>query len=133
MASVKKAKPSSENGMPIAAPANPIKCGHNNPSSSDKTVPETAPIANRIAVPLAHRFARHRYAASRVRSQRASAMTIMRGSATPMTAKMIWKASDIAIWERAAKRSLMKYYLVYVVTAWIVCIAIIFISIHTNR
>jgi hypothetical protein len=32
-------------------------------------------------------------------------MTMRTGMPIPTTAKMIWKASDIAIWERAARRS----------------------------
>src|SRR3989442_14843635 len=55
IASVKNANPSSENGMPMIEPANSMKRGHRRPSSNDSTVPDTAPTANRIAVPLAHR------------------------------------------------------------------------------
>ena len=40
-----------------------------------------------------------------VRSQRHSARTIIKGSATPQAAKMMWKPRDMAIWERAARRS----------------------------
>jgi hypothetical protein len=60
IASVKKANPSSENGSPTIAPAWRMNPGHSSPSSNDSTVPDTAPTANRIAVPLAHRLASER-------------------------------------------------------------------------
>jgi hypothetical protein len=41
-------------------PANSMNPGQSSPSSKDSTVPETAPTAKRIAVPLAHRLARSR-------------------------------------------------------------------------
>src|ERR1700752_5548809 len=78
--------------------------GHKRPSSNDRTVPDTAPTAKRMVVPLAQRLANRRYAASPVARNLHSAMVIIRGSATPMTAKMMWKAKDIPIWERAAAR-----------------------------
>ena len=34
----------------------PMKCGHSSPSSNDSTVPETAPTAKRMPVPLASRL-----------------------------------------------------------------------------
>jgi hypothetical protein len=52
----------------------------------------------------AQRLANRRYAASPVARNLHSAMVIISGNATPMTAKMIWKAKDIPIWERAAAR-----------------------------
>jgi hypothetical protein len=52
---VKKAKPSREKGMPMIAPACSMKVGQRSPSSKESTVPETAPTANRMAVPLAQR------------------------------------------------------------------------------
>ena len=60
IASGKNAKPSSENGMPMIGPGERMKRGHSSPSSNDSTVPDTAPTANRIAVPLAQRFASSR-------------------------------------------------------------------------
>ncbi len=57
---MKNAKPSSENGIPMIGPANAMNLGQRNPSSNDNTVPETAPTANRIAVPLAQRRASSR-------------------------------------------------------------------------
>ena len=60
IASVKKANPSSPNPNPMIGPANFMKRGQSSPSSNDSTVPETAPTANRIAAPRAHRFARAR-------------------------------------------------------------------------
>ncbi len=67
IASVKNAKPSSANGRPITAPEIRMNSGHSSPSSNDSTVPETAPTANRIAVPLAHRLASSRSTGSPVR------------------------------------------------------------------
>jgi hypothetical protein len=63
-----------------------MNLGHSSPSSNERTVPETAPTAKRIDVPLAHRFASSRYAGLRVRSQSASAITIRSGIAMPATA-----------------------------------------------
>src|SRR5439155_9459786 len=57
---VKKANPSSENGMPMIGPANRMNSGQRSPSSNDNTVPDTAPTAKRIAVPLAQRRASSR-------------------------------------------------------------------------
>src|SRR6266496_3362864 len=56
IASVKKAKPSSEKGIPIIAPDFSIKAGQSRPSSNESTVPDTAPTAKRMAAPLDHRF-----------------------------------------------------------------------------
>ena len=53
IASVKNAKPSSANGSPITGPNVPMNAGHSSPSSNDSTVPDTAPTANRMPVPLA--------------------------------------------------------------------------------
>ena len=66
IASVKKANPSSEKGMPMIGPANSMKPGQSRPSSNESTVPDTAPTANRIAVPLAQRLASSRQIASPV-------------------------------------------------------------------
>ena len=107
MASVKKAKPSSENGIPMMAPAYFMNSGHSRLSSNDSTVPDTAPTANRMAVPLAQRLASSRYVESPVVCQRCSASTMRAGMATPMAAKMMWNANDIAICERAAKMSVI--------------------------
>src|SRR5512143_11898 len=105
MASVKNANPSSENGIPMIAPANRMNSGQSRPSSNDSTVPDTAPTAKRIAVPRAHRLARSRWMGSPERRQRRSATTMRTGIAIPTTAKTMWKASDIPIWTRAAARS----------------------------
>ena len=78
-----------------------MNAGHSSPSSKERTVPETAPTANRIAVPRAHLLARSRYSAPPVRTQAASAATIITGIAMPMTAKMMWNASDSPICQRA--------------------------------
>jgi hypothetical protein len=102
---VKKANPSSENGIPMIAPAAAMKRGQRRPSSKESTVPETAPTAKRIAVPFAHRFAKSRATASPVRSHRHSATAMSAGIPIPTTAKMMWKPSETAIWDRAASRS----------------------------
>src|SRR5215213_512520 len=91
--------------MPTIGPANRMKFGQRSPSSNDSTVPDTAPTANRIAAPFDQRLARSRYSASPVRIHRHSAMTMRSGKPIPITEKMMWKASDIAIWLRAASRS----------------------------
>src|SRR5512135_1730608 len=108
MASVKNAKPSSENGIPMIAPANRMNAGQSRPSSNDSTVPDTAPTAKRIAVPRAQRLARSRWMGSPERRQRRSATTMRTGIAIPTTAKTMWNASDIPIWTRAAARSDMR-------------------------
>jgi hypothetical protein len=66
MASIKNAVPSSENGIPKIGPACFIKPGHNKPSSKERTVPDTAPVAKKIATPLLHAFVMLRYAMSLV-------------------------------------------------------------------
>jgi hypothetical protein len=102
---VKKANPSSEKGMPMIAPAYSMKAGQRSPSSNESTVPLTAPTAKRIAVPLLQRFARSSQTGSRVRIHLRSASTMSAGMPIPITAKMMWKASDMAICDRAASRS----------------------------
>jgi len=104
---VKKANPSSEKGIPMIAPAYAMKAGQSSPSSNESTVPLTAPTAKRIAVPLLHRLVRSSQTGSRVRSHCRSESTISNGIPIPRTAKMMWNPSDIAIWARAARRSLM--------------------------
>ena len=52
MASIKKAVPSREKGKPKMGPACSINLGHNKPSSKESTVPETAPVAKKMATPL---------------------------------------------------------------------------------
>ena len=73
-------------------------------------MPETAPMAKRMAVPVAHRLASAKETASFVRSQRHSAIAIIKGMATPIDAKIMWKANDMAICERAASRSVMAFF-----------------------
>src|SRR5512134_4012527 len=105
MASAKKANPSRAKGRPMIAPANDMKRGHNSPSSKERTVPETAPTANRTAVPRAQRLASSRNTGFPVRRCAASAMTMRRGIPIPATAKTIWKAKNIAICARANSSS----------------------------
>ena len=56
----------------MTGPAHCMNRGHNSPSSNDSIVPETAPTANRIAVPLSQRRVSSRSIGSRERSQRHS-------------------------------------------------------------
>src|SRR5438128_802662 len=107
MASVKNANPSSENGIPMIAPACSMKPGQSKPSSNESTVPETAPTANKIAVPFAHRLQRSRYTGRFVRRYIHSAMAMSSGIPIPKAAKTMWKANDMAICERAKRKSLM--------------------------
>ena len=44
----------------MISPAHPMKAGHRSPSSNESTVPDIAPTANKIAEPLAQRFAKMR-------------------------------------------------------------------------
>ena len=80
-----------------------INVGHKRPSSNDNTVHDF-PTAKIMAVPLAllGRFPARPVARSSAHFH--SAMTISRGMAMPTQAKMMWKARDMAIWPRAARR-----------------------------
>ena len=42
--------------MPMIAPAFSINAGRNRPSSNERTVPDTAPTAKRMAVPFTQRL-----------------------------------------------------------------------------
>jgi hypothetical protein len=64
MASVKNAKPSSAKGRPTTSPKVRMKVGQSRPSSKESTVPETAPTAKRMLVPLAMRRDSSRHAGS---------------------------------------------------------------------
>ena len=105
IASVKNAKPSSANGSPIDSPNRPMKRGHSRPSSNDSTVPDTAPTANKMLVPLASCFESSRYSGSRVRRCCTSASTISAGSATPAAANTMWNASEIPIWRSRVREA----------------------------
>ena len=107
MASEKNANPSSEKGIPMIAPACSMKPGQSKPSSNESTVPETAPTANKMAVPFAHLLQRSRYTGCFVRRYIPSAMAISSGIPIPNAAKTMWKASDMAICERAKRKSLI--------------------------
>src|SRR5579864_5576062 len=109
MASRKKAKPSRANDKPMIEPENLVKVGQRRPISNERIVPETAPMAKSKA----KAFVQRRVSVIQVASlrQRASPSAIQRsnGSPTPREAKTIWKASDVPICARAAKRFDMKY------------------------
>ena len=64
-----------------------MKRGHSSPSSNESTVPETAPTANRIAVPLASASTAQVLAIARPPVPEPSAITMSSGSATPTAAK----------------------------------------------
>src|ERR1700754_2182228 len=105
MASIKKAVPSKEKGMPIMGPACFINRGHSRPSSKDKTVPDTAPVAKKIATPLLHAMVMFLYTGLPVRSQNKWETHIKNGIAIAMQEKMMWNPNDKAICERAAIKS----------------------------
>ena len=67
MASIKKAVPSREKGRPNIGPACFMNPGHNKPSSKESTVPDTAPVAKKIATPLLQAFVTFRYTGFPVR------------------------------------------------------------------
>src|SRR5712691_4212735 len=79
IASRKNAKPSKAKAGPTTAPANLIQVGQSRPSSNESIVPDTAPIAKRMAEARAQR----RVSASH------SAIHINNGSPTPNEAKII--------------------------------------------
>src|SRR5919109_2990352 len=104
IASTKNANASRANGSPITDPQRPIRPGQNRPSAKDRTVPDTAPTAKRIASAFAHRRASDIHVASPLRLARYSAIRSRRGSPTPSAAKTMWNPSETAIWIRAACR-----------------------------
>jgi hypothetical protein len=57
IASQKKASPSIANAKPKTSPHVSMNCGHSRPSSNERIVPVTTPIANRISITLDQRFA----------------------------------------------------------------------------
>src|SRR6266446_10440816 len=107
MASVKNANPPSENGVPMIAPACCMKAGQSKPSSNESTVPETAPTANKMAVPFAHRLQRSRYTGCFVLRYIPSARAMSSGIPIPKAAKTMWKDNERAICERAKRKSLI--------------------------
>src|SRR5436309_3528384 len=83
IASKKKANPSNANGSPTTAPANLIYVGHSRPSSNERIVPETAPIAKRIAADLAQRRVSIIQVTSLRKSANPSAIQRSNGNHTP--------------------------------------------------
>ena len=57
IASMKKEKPSKPKASPKTSPKVAMNSGHSSPSSNDRIVPVTTPIANRIAIAWDQRFA----------------------------------------------------------------------------
>src|SRR5712692_6659219 len=105
MASRKKAKPSRAKGKPMIEPENFVKVGQSRPISNERIVPETAPMAKSRAKAFVQRRVSVIQVASCCHRASPSAMHRSSGSPTPREAKMIWKASDVPIWARAANRS----------------------------
>src|ERR1700681_1098700 len=102
MASMKKAKPSAENGSPITLPLNAMKPGQRRPSSNDSAVPETAPIAKISAKAFAQRRASASQTGSWRQSPMPSAANIKSGMPTPSTAKTMWNPSEEPMIARAS-------------------------------
>ena len=64
IASRKKNRPSTANGMPNASPNRPMNRGHSKPNSNVSTVPVTAPTANVTAMYFDQRCASSNASAS---------------------------------------------------------------------
>ena len=101
IASVKNANPSSANGSPIDFAERPMNRGHSRPSSNDSTVPDTAPTANRMPVPLASRFDSCRYSAIARAPVAQVGQHHQRGQRDAAAANTMWNASEIPICARA--------------------------------
>src|SRR5713101_4269746 len=95
IASRKNAKPSKAKAGPTTAPANLIQVGQSRPSSNESMVPDTAPIAKRMADARAQRLVSAIHSGFLLRSASPSAIHISNGSPTPNEAKIIWNASDV--------------------------------------
>ena len=67
-------------------------------------MPETAPIANRMAAAFAQRRVNIIHTGFFVLSASPSATQRSNGIPTPNTEKMIWNASEVPIWARAANK-----------------------------
>ena len=98
---MKNAKPSAVKGRPIMLPLKAMKRGQSRPSSKERTVPETAPMAKRTPKALDQRRARSVQPGSRRHRPSPSAIAMSTGSPTPSTAKTMWKARDVPIVARA--------------------------------
>ncbi len=57
IASMKKEKPSRLKATPKTSPKVAMNSGHSRPSSNDRIVPVTTPIANRISIAFDQRLA----------------------------------------------------------------------------
>jgi hypothetical protein len=57
IASMKNEKPSSANASPKTPPKVAMNSGHSIPSSKERIVPVTTPIANRMIITFDHRLA----------------------------------------------------------------------------
>ena len=105
IASRKKNSPSIANGIPKAPPKRPMRPGHSNPISNDRTVPVTAPTAKVTAITVDHRRASRSAAGSARRRPTAFAIRTIVGNPTPRQARTMWNPSVNAIWDLAASSS----------------------------
>ena len=104
IASRKKKIPSIAKATPKASPKRSMKRGQSSPNSNERTVPVTAPTANRTATAF-DQLRASRSAASSFRFRpRYSAISIIAGKATPKQASTMWKPRVKPIWLRAASR-----------------------------
>src|ERR1035438_1318131 len=93
----------------MIAPACSMNFGQSKPNSNDRTVPDTAPIAKKIATPRDHAFARSRYTCFPVFIHLNSATNISQGIVIPIQAKTMWKTNETVICSLAARKSSINY------------------------
>src|SRR4029453_7928166 len=89
IASVKKNRPSTANGMPNAAPQVPMNFGHRRPNSNVRTVPVTAPTANVTAMYFDQRCASNNASWSSLLIARQLATKVMQAQDTPRGTSMM--------------------------------------------
>ncbi len=104
IASRKKKSPSIAKPIPKASPKRSIISGQRSPSSKERTVPLTAPTANRTATAFDQRRASRSASASSCLRPRYSAISMIAGKATPKQARTMWNPRVKPIWFRAARR-----------------------------
>jgi hypothetical protein len=104
IASTKNDTPSSAKAMPKTSPHSSMNFGHRSPSSNERIVPVTTPIANRISITFDQRLASALYAGSPVRSQSPSQKSTIAGNAMPKQTSGMWTPSESACIWRASSR-----------------------------
>jgi hypothetical protein len=111
IASVKKANPSIAKANPNTSPHCSMNRGQRSPSSNDRIVPVTTPIANRMSITFDQRFASALYAGLPVRWCSHSTKSTMAGKeipkqtsgmCTPNESACICRASVRYSWEAAS-------------------------------